>query len=131
MVEVKEFDAHHLPFSDASFDAVLLHLVVAIVPDASACLSEATRVLRPGGGMSILDKFAPDTGRLPIWRKLLNPVTEALATSVDRRLGPLLADLPLRIESRTPVAFGGLLESVLLRKGGEGEARVVDGMGRE
>jgi ubiquinone/menaquinone biosynthesis C-methylase UbiE len=115
-VEVRELDAHHLPFADATFDAVLLHLVVAIVPDPKACLSEAARVVRPGGRISILDKFAPEQGTIPLWRRLLNPVSETLATSVSRRLAPLLMGLPLRIESRAPVAFRGLLEAALLRK---------------
>jgi len=115
-VEVRELDAHRLPFADGTFDAVLLHLVVAIVPDPRACLSEAVRVLKPGGRISVLDKFAPDLGSLALWRRVFNPVTETLATSVDRRLGSLLAGLPVQIESRGPAAWHGLLEAAVLRK---------------
>jgi ubiquinone/menaquinone biosynthesis C-methylase UbiE len=121
-VEVHVLDASRLPFADASFDVVLLHLVVAIVPDPRGCLAEAARVVRPGGRISVLDKFAPDEGRVPLWRRILNPVAETLATSVDRRLGPLLAGLPLRVESRRPVALRGILEAVVLRREASGSS---------
>jgi len=114
-VEVRELDAQALDFPDGSFDAVLLHLVVAIVPDPRACLEEAVRVLRPGGRLSILDKFAPE-GRVSPWRRVLNPVAESIASSVSRQLGVLLDGLPVRILDRRAVAFGGFLEVVILTK---------------
>jgi phosphatidylethanolamine/phosphatidyl-N-methylethanolamine N-methyltransferase len=117
-VEVRELDAQALDFPDSAFDAVILHLVVAIVPDGKLCLAEAARVLRAGGRISVLDKFAPEGRRVSFWRRALNPLTESLATSVDRKLEPLLVGLPLRIEFREPVALGGMLEVVLLRKDG-------------
>jgi len=116
-VEIRELDAQALGFPDDSFDAVLLHLVVAIVPDPRACLEEAVRVLRPGGRLSILDKFAPE-GRVSRWRRILNPLTESMASSVSRQLGVLLEGLPVRIRDRRAVALGGFLEVVILTKEG-------------
>ena len=47
-IELRSGDALALDFADASFDAVILHLIVAVVPDAARALAESARVLRPG-----------------------------------------------------------------------------------
>jgi ubiquinone/menaquinone biosynthesis C-methylase UbiE len=44
-----QLDATGLPFADASFDAVLVVLMLGEVPERARCLSECRRVLRPGG----------------------------------------------------------------------------------
>lgn len=42
-------DALDLPFADASFDAVLICNLLHLLPEPTAALAEARRVLRPGG----------------------------------------------------------------------------------
>jgi ubiquinone/menaquinone biosynthesis C-methylase UbiE len=48
-------DAMSLPFSDASFDAALLVLVLGEVPDQDRCIAEVTRVLRRGGSVTFAE----------------------------------------------------------------------------
>lgn len=48
-VEVRPGLAGRLPAEDGSFDVAVVSLVLCSVPDQAAALSEARRVLRPGG----------------------------------------------------------------------------------
>jgi SAM-dependent methyltransferase len=53
-VPLARFDAQELPFAAKSFDAVVLFEALYYVPDASRFVSEAARVLRPGGHLLIV-----------------------------------------------------------------------------
>ncbi|MCC6610269.1 MAG: methyltransferase domain-containing protein [Burkholderiales bacterium] len=109
-------DAMRLPFRDASFDAVVLHLIVAVVPDPRRCLAEAARVTRPGGQLLVLDKFLRPGERAPV-RRTLNALTRRLATRLDVVFESLLAEVGgLEIERDTPALAGGWIRSLVLRK---------------
>ena len=54
-VEYVEGDAIALPFADGTFDAAIATQVYEYVADMPAALSEARRVLKPGGRLLILD----------------------------------------------------------------------------
>ncbi|MEU9246981.1 methyltransferase domain-containing protein [Streptomyces sp. NPDC048385] len=57
-------DAEHLPYPDASFDAVVCECALCTFPDKARAATEFARVLRPGGRVGITDVTAvPD--RLP------------------------------------------------------------------
>lgn len=45
----KVMDGQPLKFPDASFDVVVLHLKLAVIPDPLRCTKQAPRVLLPGG----------------------------------------------------------------------------------
>jgi phosphatidylethanolamine/phosphatidyl-N-methylethanolamine N-methyltransferase len=83
-------DAHELPFADDSFDAVLLHLVLSVVPDPAATAVEAARVLAPTGRASIYDKFAPREGDPSVLRRAANPLARLLFADLNRPLEPML-----------------------------------------
>lgn len=48
-------DAHAIPYSDASFDAIIVNTVMSHVSSPDAVLAEVARVLRPGGKAAIFD----------------------------------------------------------------------------
>jgi len=54
-------DVKQLPFEDASFDTVCSNTILHHIPEPSALLTEAFRVLRPGGVLLIRDLYRPDT----------------------------------------------------------------------
>ncbi|MBL0886275.1 class I SAM-dependent methyltransferase [Myceligenerans indicum] len=53
--DLREGDAEHLPFDDATFDTVTCVLSLCNIPRPEAALAEARRVLRPGGRLLLLD----------------------------------------------------------------------------
>jgi phosphatidylethanolamine/phosphatidyl-N-methylethanolamine N-methyltransferase len=112
-IDARVMDAARLDLPDAAFDRVILHLILAVVPDPHATAREAARVLRPGGRASIFDKFLPDTGRASLLRRAANAVTNALATDINRQLGPILEGTGLRIVREEPSVFGGLFRVVV------------------
>lgn len=109
-------DSMALPFADASFDHVVLHLIVAVVPEPQRCLAEAARVLKPGGTVIMLDKFLRPGE--PAWlRRMLNPLMRRLATRTDVVFDDVLRAAPeLEVVSDTPLLLGGWIRGILLRK---------------
>jgi ubiquinone/menaquinone biosynthesis C-methylase UbiE len=55
VVEFQEADCRALPFSGASFDAVVAATTLCHVPDAGRALAEMVRVTRPGGRVGVFD----------------------------------------------------------------------------
>lgn len=54
-VDLRDGDAHALPFADASFDTVVCTLGLCSVHDDRRAVAELVRVLRPGGLLLLLD----------------------------------------------------------------------------
>jgi SAM-dependent methyltransferase len=59
-VHLAVMDGHSLAVPSGAFDAVVLHLILAVIPDPARCLAEAARAMRPGGRMVV---FAADSPR--------------------------------------------------------------------
>lgn len=57
-VDLRRADATALPFPAESFDTVLSTFSLCCVPDVRAALTEAVRVLRPGGELLLADHVA-------------------------------------------------------------------------
>ena len=117
-VTARIMDARQLAFPDSSFDAVVMHLILAVMPEPERGVSEAVRVLKPGGRIGVFDKFLKDEERPSLKRRLLNVVAKPLFSDLNRRLGPLIAGTRLVIEHDEPVAFGGAYRVVTLVKPG-------------
>ncbi len=114
-VDARVMDAQALEFADASFDAVVLHLILAVVPDPVAAIREAARVLRPGGRAVVFDKWVPDDVDPSLGRRAANVVARVVATEITRKLGPLAHAAGLAVEQRESMGRG-FFSIALLRR---------------
>ena len=59
-VQLRQGDMTALPLKDACADTVILHLVLHYAPSPALAISEAARLLRPGGRLLVVDFAAHD-----------------------------------------------------------------------
>jgi len=53
LISFHEGDAERLPFNDATYDVVLLNMVLGMIKNQQATITELTRILRPGGTIAL------------------------------------------------------------------------------
>ncbi len=109
-------DAENLTFGDQEFDCVILHLILAVVPDPESCAKEVSRVLKNSGRILILDKFLPDNQRPTLQRRVFNMLTSSLFSDINRHLGPILKVAKLKISYQENSILGGAFKITLARK---------------
>lgn len=107
-----------LPFGDATFDSVILHLILAVVPEPARALAETARVLKPQGQVLVLDKFLRP-GERAVLRRMVNPLAARVATRTDVVFEEVLAAVPeLFVVSDEPDIAGGWFRRIVLVKRG-------------
>ena len=89
--DLRDGDAEHLPFDDASFDTVLCALSLCTIPSPAAAVGEMRRVLRPGGRLLLLDHIGSTWPPLYAAQWLAERVTiRAAGEHFTRRQLPLV-----------------------------------------
>lgn len=80
-------DAQRLPLRDQTVDAVVSLAVLQLVPDPVLALTEMSRVLRPGGQLTVM---VPTAGRAArVWRRLASAGPQVFD---EDELGDILED---------------------------------------
>ncbi|GAB4428916.1 MAG: class I SAM-dependent methyltransferase [Chloroflexi bacterium OHK40] len=113
VIDTAVMNGQQVALADGAFDAVVLHLILAVIPDPMACAREAARLLRPGGRAAIFDKWLPDGARPSLARRAVNAVTSAAFSDINRQLGPILATTDLRVTHQEPAGLGGAYQVAL------------------
>lgn len=92
--EVVRAPGELLPFEDESFDSIVGTLVLCTVHDPEAAISEAKRVLKPGGSYFLIEHVRADTQRLASWQDRLKGPWAAFAAGCvcNQDTKSLLAD---------------------------------------
>lgn len=73
-VDLRVGDAQTLPFPDQTFDTVVCTLALCTIPDDRRAMSEAHRVLRPGGLLLLLEHVRSPVRWVRLGERVLNPL---------------------------------------------------------
>jgi ubiquinone/menaquinone biosynthesis C-methylase UbiE len=96
--DLREGDAEHLPFADASFDTVICSLSLCTIPHPAAAIGEMKRVMVPGGRLLLLDHIASTWPPIYAAQWLLEQITIRTAGEhFTRRQLPLIQAAGLQV----------------------------------
>jgi phosphatidylethanolamine/phosphatidyl-N-methylethanolamine N-methyltransferase len=109
-------DAQTFLVKEASYDAVILNLILSVIPDGNACLQSTLRALKPSGRIVIFDKFLPEGKSISFGRRFVNIFSTLLGTDINRRLSDLTRGCPCAMAHDEPSIAKGMYRIILLEK---------------
>ncbi|AHK80020.1 phosphatidylethanolamine N-methyltransferase [Ectothiorhodospira haloalkaliphila] len=120
-INMRQGNAMDLPYEDESFDVVILHTILAVVSKPHLALAEASRVLKPGGRILIMDKFLKPGESAP-FRRLLGLVSGPVASRTDVVFESLMKKRKeLKVLEDSPAMMRGWFRHITLEKPATGE----------
>jgi ubiquinone/menaquinone biosynthesis C-methylase UbiE len=118
-VDLRLGDAQALEFEDHSFDTVIITFGLCTIPDDRAAVTEAHRVLRPGGRLVLLEHVRSPLTPVRAMQRLLDPLAVRFgADHLVREPLDHLASAGFEIESVQRLK-AGIVERVIARRPAE------------
>jgi ubiquinone/menaquinone biosynthesis C-methylase UbiE len=113
-VDLREGDAHDLPFPDSSFDAVVCTYSLCNIPDPQLAVSEMRRVLRPEGKLILVDHIRSRVKPVLWFQKAFEFVTARLAGEhMTRRPADYVEAASFAIVERERLGPTGVIERLV------------------
>ncbi|MGE7694013.1 class I SAM-dependent methyltransferase [Lysinibacillus sp. NPDC094177] len=110
-----EMDAQNIEFENESFDYVIASLILSVVPDATKCFQEMTRVLKQEGKIIVFDKFVPKNKKLSIPKMLLRPIISVLGTDIGRSFEEISPE-NIVVKEDTSIMLNGMYRKIIIAK---------------
>ncbi|MEM6334215.1 MAG: methyltransferase domain-containing protein [Planctomycetota bacterium] len=108
-------DAGLPPFAEGVFDHVVLTHVVSVVDDPAAMMAWAARLVKPTGGVMVVNHFVEPGTWVGGVKRALNPLCVRVGWRSDLSLAECLEGVPLSVEYSMKVSPVGLWRIVMLR----------------
>lgn len=91
-VETKLLGGENLPMADESFDNVVCTWTLCSIPNVHQALSEAYRVLKPGGQFFFIEHGLSSEPEIQTWQNRLTPIQRVIADGchLNRRIDELV-----------------------------------------
>ncbi|MGI8460773.1 MAG: class I SAM-dependent methyltransferase [Solirubrobacterales bacterium] len=109
-------DAQTLEFADEKFDTVLITFALCTIPDDRRALSEAIRVLRPGGKLVLLEHVRSPAKSVSFFQRAIEPLSVRFgADHLTREPLDYLEAVGFEVQSVRRFK-AGIVERVIARK---------------
>jgi phosphatidylethanolamine/phosphatidyl-N-methylethanolamine N-methyltransferase len=109
-------DGQNLDFADNSFDKIVLHLILAVIPDPIKCMKETERVLKIGGQVAVFDKFVRKNHHVSTLRRVVNVFANFFFTDITRDFESMVNKTALKVLSDVDGDLNGNFRLIKLEK---------------
>jgi ubiquinone/menaquinone biosynthesis C-methylase UbiE len=112
-VNLREGDAHDLPFANSTFDTVVSTYSLCNIPDVGRAVGEMKRVLKDGGRLILVDHIRSENRLVLSFQKIIEFVSKRVdGDHMTRRPLEQVTEQGFEIRERDRFRLGGIVERV-------------------
>jgi len=116
-IDLREGDAHALPFEDGTFDTAVCTYSLCNIPDARLAVREMKRVLRAGGRLILVDHIRSSNKPLFWFQKAVELLSSRQGERFTRRPLEHVEAEGFHVLERDRLGRGGIVERLVATKG--------------